>query len=159
MNALVIYHSVYGNTEEIARAIGEVIAEAGEVKVARPDEVNPSDLEAIDLLIVGSPTHGGRPTKPVRKFLSKIPRNALENVSTAAFDTGFSAKGKGLGIRIAVRILGYAAGRIAGRLKNKGGHQMVPPESFIVEGNEGPLKEGELERAASWAKEILKSKK
>ncbi|MFC1897011.1 flavodoxin family protein [Chloroflexota bacterium] len=159
MKAIIVYDSVYGNTEKIARAVGEAIAESGEAKVIRPGEVNPSDLESIDLLVVGSPTHAGRPTKPVQEFLGRIPRKALENVSTAAFDTGISAQGKGIGIRIVVGIFGYAAGRIAGRLKNKGGHQAVSPEGFIVEGNEGPLKEGELERAASWAQEIVNSKK
>ena len=159
MKAIIVYDSVYGNTEKIAKAIGEMITKFGEAIVVRPGEVNPSELESIDLLIVGSPTHAGRPTKSVQEFLSKIPRKALENISTAAFDTGISGKGKGIGIRIVVGVLGYAAGRIASRLKNKGGHQAVPPSGFIVEGNEGPLKEGELERAASWAKEIVKSGK
>ena len=159
MKAIIVYDSVYGNTEKIAKAIGEVISESGEVKVARPSEVNLSELEYIDLLVVGSPTHAGRPTKPVQEFLSKIPQKALENVSTAAFDTGISGEGKGIGTRIVVKIFGYAAGRIAGRLKSKGSHQAVPPAGFIVEGNEGPLKEGELLRAAGWAKDIVKSKK
>ena len=33
------------------------------------------------------------------------------------------------------------------------------PKGFIVEGNKEPLKEGELERAAGWAKGVLESKK
>ncbi len=57
------------------------------------------------------------------------------------------------------RLFGYAAGRIADSLKAKGGNLAPPPEGFIVKGNEGPLKEGELERAAGWAKGILQSKK
>jgi hypothetical protein len=52
---------------------------------------------------------------------------------------------------------GYAAPRIAGKLKKRGGNQVVPPEGFFVKGKEGPLKEGELERAASWANLIIKS--
>jgi len=36
---------------------------------------------------------------------------------------------------------------------------IIPPEGFFVEGVEGPLKEGEIEHAASWAKEIVKGKK
>jgi len=35
----------------------------------------------------------------------------------------------------------------------------VPPEPFFVEGTEGPLKEGELQRAAGWAEEIVKQLK
>ena len=50
-----------------------------------------------------------------------------------------------------LRVLGYAAGRIANRLERKGGHLAAEPEGFIVEDSEGPLKKGELERAAIWA--------
>jgi hypothetical protein len=32
------------------------------------------------------------------------------------------------------------------------------PEGFIVEGKEGPLKEGELSRATAWAKGIPSKK-
>jgi len=53
-----------------------------------------------------------------------------------------------------VRLFGYAAKSIAGTLKKKAGELVVPPEGFFVGGTEGPLKEGELERAADWAKQI-----
>jgi hypothetical protein len=66
----------------------------------------------------------------------------------AAFDTRIQAKW--------VKLFGYAAGRIAGRLKEKGGLLVSSPEAFFVKGKEGPLKEGELERAADWAKEVVK---
>lgn len=146
MKALIIYDSMYGNTEKIAKAIGEAIT--GDVKVLRVGEANPSELESIDLLIVGSPTHGGRPTPAIRDFLSEISAATLEGINAAAFDTRFTT--------IWVRIFGNAAGRIARNLKGKGGNLVAPPEGFFVEGTEGPLKEGELERAASWAKEIAK---
>jgi hypothetical protein len=57
-----------------------------------------------------------------------------------------------------VRLFGskaYAARRIADGLKKKGGELVVPPEGFYVEGTEGPLTEGELERAAYWAEQII----
>jgi len=56
-------------------------------------------------------------------------------------------------------VFGYAAGRIANNLKKKGGILIASPEGFFVTGGQGPLKEGELERAAAWAKGILESKK
>jgi len=56
-----------------------------------------------------------------------------------SFDTRFSAKDKGIGVRILLRVLGYAAGRIANRLERKGGHLAAEPEGFIVEDSEGPL--------------------
>ena len=149
MKALIVYDSAYGNTEKIARAIGGAIT--GEVKVLRPGEVNPSDLQSVDLLIVGSPTQGGRPTPAIQDFLNKIPEPAIKGVNVAAFDTRFSTK--------LVGIFGYAAGKIANSLKRKGGTLILSPEPFFVKGKEGPLKEGELERAATWAKRIVESKK
>lgn len=142
MKILIVYDSKYGNTEEIARAIGDAIT--GEVKVIRVSEASLS--ETFDLLIVGSPTHGGRQTQPIQNFTKRVP--ALEGTPVAAFDTRFSTK--------LVGVFGYAAGRIANTLKGKGGNLVVPPEGFIVKGMKGPLKEGEPERAARWAEEIAK---
>ena len=154
MKALIIYDSVYGNTEKIARAIAGAMTPSDEVKVLQVGEANPSELESIDLLIVGSPTHGGRPTPAIQEFLSKIPANALRNIRVTSFDTRISAKDRGVGVRILLGVVGYAAGRIADSLKGKGGYLAAPPEGLNVEGKEGPLKDGELERSAGWAKEI-----
>ena len=41
--------------------------------------------------------------------------------------------------------------RAAKRLVKKGARLLVPPESFLVTGMEGPLAEGELARAHTWA--------
>jgi flavodoxin len=114
-------------------------------------EVNPSELKALDLLIVGSPTHGGRPSPPMREFLDKVQSPALQGTNVAAFDTRHTSK--------LTVIFGYAAGRIAGSLKKMGGTLIVSPQGFLVTGTEGPLKEGELERAAAWAKEFVETKK
>ena len=149
MKALIVYDSVYGNTEKIARAIAEAITPSGEVKILRAGEANLSELASIDLLIVGSPTHGGRPTPAVQDFLNKVPK--LQGINVAAFDTRIQTK--------LVRVFGYAAGRIANNLKKRGSILIASPEGFFVTGGRGPLKEGELERAAAWAKGILESKK
>jgi len=149
MKTLVVYDSAYGNTEKIAKSIGGAIT--GNVKVLRVGEVNPSGLEPVDFLIVGSPTYGGRPTPATLDFLNNIPESAVKGVSVAAFDTRLSAKW--------VKIFGYASGKIAGSLKAKGGTLTMSPEGFFVKGVKGPLIEGELERAASWAKEIDQGKK
>ena len=151
MKALIVYDSVYGNTEKIARAIAEAITPSDEVKILRAGEANPSELASIDLLIVGSPTHGGRPTPAIQDLLNKVPKLSLQGINAAAFDTRFSTK--------LVRIFGYAAGKITGSLKTKGGTLIASPEGFFVKGSKGPLKEGELERAANWAKGILESRK
>lgn len=159
MKFSVVYDSNFGNTEQIARAIAGGITPSDEIEVLRVSDVNPSGLESTNFLIVGSPTHGGRPTPAIKAFLGKIPSNALKNISVAAFDTRISAEGKGVGLRIVVRVLGYAAGRIGKSLQKKGGDLVAAPEGFIVEGKEGPLKQGELERSAGWAKRIVVSRK
>jgi len=109
MKTLIVYDSFYGNTEKIARAIGGAIA--GEVKVLRPGEVDPSELQSVDLLVVGSPTQGGRPTKAVQDLLNKLPEPVVRGINVAAFDTRFSTK--------LVGIFGYAAGKIAENLKKR----------------------------------------
>ena len=159
LKALIIYDSKFGNTEKIARAIGEAITPLGEAKVVKVGDANPSELASIDFLIVGSPTHAGGATPALKEFLRKIPANALENVQVASFDTRFSAKDKGIGARIVLGIFRYAAGRIATILEYKGGYLATEPEGFIVGESEGPLKKGELGRAATWAKGIPESKK
>jgi flavodoxin I len=147
MKALIVYDSVHGNTEAIAKAIGDAIP--GEVEVVRAGEVGSPDLGELDLLIVGAPTYGGRPTPPVRDFLGSVLAGALEGASVAAFDTRIPARW--------VRIFGYAAGKIARRLEGLGGTLVVSPEGFFVKGTEGPLLEGEVERAAGWAKEVVEA--
>ena len=151
MKALVIYDSVFGNTEQIAQAIGNALGSQEDVEILRVSDVKPEQLTGLKLLIVGSPTHGGRPTPAIKDFLNKVSKPAIRGINVAAFDTRFST--------ILVRIFGYAAGRIAGSLKRNGGTLIASPEGFFVKGKEGPLKEGELERAASWAKAIVKSEK
>jgi len=150
MDILIIYGSVYGNTEQIAKAIASALNSLGSVKLISVKQANPSELKSIDILIVGSPTHAGRPTTAIKEFLDKIPAGALKNIGVTAFDTR-------MGIFFA-KIFGYAAPRIAESLKDKGGHLVLQPEGFVVKGKEGPLKQGELERAANWAKGILKNK-
>lgn len=144
MKVLVVYDSFYGNTEQIARAIGDAIA--GEAKVVRVGEVSPSELESVDLLVVGSPTQGGRPTAAIRDVLNEVSKSGVKGVKVAAFDTRVPARW--------AAVFGYAAGRIAKALKGKGGTLVASPEGFFVEGTKGPLKDGELERAAAWARGI-----
>jgi flavodoxin I len=150
MKALIIYDSMYGNTEKIAQAIGDGLT--GEVEVVRVGEVNPSELKTFDLLIFGSPVHGGRPTAALDAFLKKLPANSLKGRRVAAFDTRFESEDQGIGLRLVMSVLRYAADRIAKDLAKKGGRLVAEPEGFIVENKEGPLKQGELERASKWAK-------
>jgi Flavodoxins len=155
LKVLVVFDSMYGNTEKIAKSIGGAIT--ADVKVLRASEANLSDLKSINFLIVGSPTQAFRATKSTQTFIKSIPGDALKGIDVAAFDTRMSASDVGTGLGFLMKIGGYAAPRIANALKKKGGNLAVPPEGFLVKDKEGPLKEGELDRAASWAKAIDES--
>jgi hypothetical protein len=54
-----------------------------------------------------------------------------------------------------VKIFGYAAKPIAEKLVKRGGVLVGEPIGFEVVESEGPLYEGELERAETWARGLL----
>jgi hypothetical protein len=45
---------------------------------------------------------------------------------------------------------------MASKLLEKGVSLLAEPESFFVKGTEGPLRDGELERASKWARTLVK---
>jgi flavodoxin len=156
MRAIVAYDSVFGNTGQIAQAIGDALRTRGEVETLQVGDVQPGQLADLDLLIVGSPTRQFKATPATTSLLKGIPKDGLAGVRVAAFDTRFT-EDEIEKVRILVffvKIFGYAAEPIADRLEKKGGEPVVPPEGFFVTDVEGPLLEGELERAATWAREL-----
>jgi flavodoxin len=147
MKTLVVYDSQYGNTETIARAIGDAIR--GDVKVTRVGQVTAGELEAVDLLIIGSPTHGALPTEKVQGLVERVGPPASEGARAATFDTrltwGFLE-----------RWGGFAAPKMADLLQEKGWTLAAEAEGFFVKGlKKGPLKRGEADRAAGWAKGLV----
>lgn len=155
MKAWVIFDSFFGNTEKIAQAIGAALGSQDEVSVFRAGAQPPELPSGLDLMIVGSPTRGFRPTNAVRDWVKNIPDGRLKGIRVAAFDTRFAVHEMKSAIgRFFVGTFGYAAKPIAEGLRKKGGELAVPPEGFIVDDTEGPLKTGELQRAADWAKQV-----
>jgi flavodoxin len=143
MNALIVYDSQFGNTERIAQCITSTLSEFGQARSARVGQVHPSELQGIDMLILGCPTQGMRHTPAMQAFIASISRELLSGFSIACFDTRF----RGGFWKIS------AAPSMAKQLRTRGVELMVPPESFYVKSmkKEGPLLAGERERAASWA--------
>lgn len=149
---LVVYDSVFGNTEKIAKAIGEAV----DAQVRKVSEVSQTDLENLRILFVGSPTRAFNPTPAIKDFLKGLKSDALANVKAAAFDTRIAPEDIDSDFfRWFVKTMGYADKKIAKQLVKKGADLALDSAGFAVKDSEGPLKDGELERAKSWAKGIL----
>lgn len=160
MKVLIVYDSIFGNTEKIALAIGNSLSSKKNVETLRVSDVNPERLIGLELIIVGSPTRVFKPTKSILNFIDKIPLNGLKGVKVAAFDTRISITDVNsplLSIVVKLFGFGYAAKPIAYKLEKKGGSLIIPPDGFFVKDSKGPLKDGELERAVDWAKIIMKT--
>jgi flavodoxin len=139
MKTLVIYDSNFGNTQKIA----ETIAKELEAQAISVSEVTINELEGTGLLIMGSPIHGWRPSEKMNKFLAKLSAGQLKGVKAATFDT-----------RVKLFIHGDAAKKIAKALENAGAEIIIEPQPFFVKGKKGPLFDGEIEKALTFAKEI-----
>jgi flavodoxin-like protein len=157
MRSLVVYESWFGNTQRIAEKIAAALAEAGEVEVLSVDDPLPS-LADVDLVVLGAPTH-------VHGLSGARSRKAALDQRGGEGEVGIGARGwigrlpAGSGPRLAVfdtrahkseLLVGSAAHGMARRLRRRGYRLFGEPESFFVEGTEGPLEESELERAWWW---------
>lgn len=162
MKVLIVYDSVFGNTEKIVLAISKSFNAEDNVELFRVGDLKPEQLTGIDLLFVGSPTRGFQPTPAMKTFLKNIPANRLKGIKVAAFDTRITPADipqpflRNL-LSVLIKIFGYAAEPIADKLQQKGGILIIPPEGFFVKASEGPLKDGEIEHAANWVKSIIKA--
>ena len=68
LSAIVVYDSWSGNTRLIAEEIAGVL----NCPAIPVDEVQDCVMEDYDLIVVGSPVHGGMPTSKIDDFLSEL---------------------------------------------------------------------------------------
>ena len=165
--ALVVYESMYGNTQRVARAIAEGLSGVATVDLIEVGEA-PAELPpGVDLLVVGGPTHAFGMSRPrtradaarqagarvisertgVREWLASL-RPTGPATAALAFDTHASHP------RF-FRHIGSAAADIAGSLAPLGFGVAAAPEHFWVAGSQGPLDPGEEQRARAWARGLL----
>jgi hypothetical protein len=162
MRALIVFESMYGNTREIAGAIAEGIGEGARIATVHEAGTPGGDVE---LLVVGGPTHmhglssshsremtrkgaeeDGHPAldpsaseEPgLREWLRDLPAGG--EAPAAAFDTRIDRS---------ALLTGSAARGIARRLRHRG-YDVRAAESFFVDEGEGPLADGERDRARTW---------
>jgi flavorubredoxin len=130
--ALVIYDTVYGNTEKVAKALATGLESGGvDVHVVKVDKVNFDGLAEFDLLCVGSPTQAWNASKPTKEFLERLQSlKGLTGKKAFAFDTKMKS-----------RLAGNAGEKVEKKLKDAGLTIAKHRESAIVEGREGPLEE------------------
>ncbi len=149
---LVVYDSIFGNTERIARAVAEVL----NAPAKRASRIAPADLTTLELLVVGSPTRACNPTSEAKSLFGRLPAGALEGVRAAAFDTRLDTERvKSSAFNLFSRMFGYAAAKLVKLLRRRGAEIITEPTWFFVQDSEGPLVEGELEHARTWAEGLI----
>lgn len=151
MRALVVYDSKFGNTREIAMRIGAALKSGDEATVEVVSTAEVQDLpEDLDLLVVGGPTQAHGVEATMQEFLDMVSPDRLDHRRVAVFDTR---------VHWPKLLSGSAADGIAKRVMKKGAELVDDPESFFVADKEGPLREGEVERAEDWGRFLLSQMK
>ncbi|AXJ09183.1 flavodoxin domain-containing protein [Arthrobacter sp. PM3] len=145
MKAFIVYDSAYGNTKAVAEEVAGAL-EGLDAAAVPVGDFNPADLAAGDLLVVGSPINGWRPTPKITALLSGFGADRLTGVKAAAYDT-----------RLRMFIHGDAARKITHALRAGGADIISEPMPFYVGGTKGPLRSGEIDKAGSWARTLLTS--
>ncbi len=147
MKALVVYFSKFGNTKMVAEAICEALRQREDVRLINSGQLTKRDFEGVNLVVMGSPTHKMNLPMDVRPVFEILPKKILKGKFFAAFDTSYE---------MSEWLKPFTAGKkLTQKLRKLGGKRVVPPEIFYVKEREGPLFEGEIERAREWAVSII----
>ena len=157
MKTLIVHFSKFGNTKKVAQALADAMKKAGEARVVSIDRLTTLDLEGVDLLVMGSPTHGFTVPESVRFALAALPPGILAGKSVAAFDTT---------VRPWPLRVFRASPKLLRQLSQLGGKPVARPQTLFVQtrstqgtGEHDLLLEGQIERAQEWAGQILRQLK
>ena len=67
MRALVVYESMFGNTEAVARAVADGLAEMHDVDLREVSQAPTEVIGRVDLIVVGGPTHAFSLSRPATR--------------------------------------------------------------------------------------------
>jgi flavodoxin I len=152
MKTLVLYDSYFGNTQKIAE---EISKEFKDSSIKHVKDFDNEDLKDLDLLIVGSPTRAFNPSEKTSAFIRSLSNNNLSGIKVAAFDTRMDLeKAPSKIITFLGGIFGFAADPMIKKLTKRGGEQILEPIGFLVKDSEGPLEDGEIQKAKNWVSPI-----
>ncbi|MFW9793929.1 MAG: flavodoxin domain-containing protein, partial [Candidatus Thorarchaeota archaeon] len=86
--AIVLYHSLFGNTKSIAMNLAKGIEEAGVVTSCQSIEnFNINEIIDFDFVAIGSPTHILKTSKQMKTFLQEMRAFNLKGKFGFSFDT------------------------------------------------------------------------
>lgn len=142
MKTLVLYDSNFGNTKLIAEEIAKNLG--SDVKLSSVKQFDGTDIDDINLLVIGCPINGWRPTEATLAAINLLRDRLKDGLKYSTFDT-----------RVKLFIHGDAKEKISQILSSAGGKLVFEPQAFYVAGKKGPLFNGELEKVANWTKLIL----
>lgn len=179
MKVTIVYESMFGNTHEVAQAIGDGIRNAqpdADVQCVGVADASPELIKSTDLLIVGGPTHIRGMTSGLSRKMGISGEQNDEAKGEPAHEWEEDAEGPGVrewfrglpkledrgpaaafDTRLESSMAGGAARGIARRLRKHGYQLISDPEGFIVEDAYGPLRSGEIDRAKRWGAQLMQA--
>ena len=166
MKALVAVETMFGNTDKIACAIAEGLAKGADVELIPACALTAERLRGVDLFVAGGPTHGhGMARRESREGAMKMMHKKCSEIEVGLrerldeLEDGKGALAAAFDTRMPQPkiVTGSAADVISRRLKRHGYKLAAPPASFIVEHAQGPLRDGELERARDFGVRLITS--
>jgi hypothetical protein len=161
--ALVVYESMYGNTEKIATAIRDGLRQtvpAETVPAYLAPTVVPADVR---LLVVGGPTHAFSMSRESTRRDARNQHEVVMPVEVGIREWLDLLSGGGPSVEVATfdtritkvrRLPGSAAKSAAKVLRHRGFKPVSAPASFYVDDTTGPVSAAEVERARSWGEEL-----
>jgi flavodoxin len=134
-NALVVFDSWYGNTRLVAEEIARGISSSGRVTttVTSVQELSPPRLRNYDIIVIGSPSHQGAATRPVKQLLHALALDRLDSKTVSLFDTRLARRSGGATLRMKETL----------NREDPSLHLACPGISVFVDGVKGPIHEGE----------------